>query len=71
MACGLQILTSNEAFKDIIKEENITDKNPENIANKIISLAKNAGGDNSRGYVVKNHNLDNLIYKIIQRLKNG
>ena len=71
MACGLKILTSNEAFKNILEKENIVDKNPENIANKTISLAKNAGGDNSRGYVVKNHNLDNLIYKIIQRLKNG
>ena len=34
MACGLKILTSNEAFKSVLKEENITDKNLENIANK-------------------------------------
>ena len=40
MACGLKILTSNEAFKSVLKEENITDKNLENIANKIIYLAK-------------------------------
>ena len=66
MSCGLKILTSNDAFKNILKEENITDKNPENISNKIISLEKSASDLSLRGYAVKNHNLDSLIIKIIQ-----
>ena len=70
MACELKILTSNEAFKSILKEENIIDKNSENIANKIISLAKDADIFNSREYVVKNHNLDNLADKIIKQFGN-
>lgn len=66
MACGLQILTSNEAFKDILKKENIADKNKKNIADKVISLAEGANISGLRECVVVNHNLDNLIIKIKQ-----
>ena len=67
MACGLKILTSNEAFKDILKEDNIVDKNPENIAGKIINLAKTERNYSLIEYVAKNHNLDNLVEKIIKQ----
>ena len=70
MACGLKVLTSNEAFKDILKEENITDKNPENIANKIISLSKNQSSSSLREYAAKNHSLDNLIDKMVKLFRN-
>ena len=69
MACGLKILTSNEAFKNILKEENITDKNPEDIANKIISLAKTVNDYSLTEYVAKNHNLYNLVGKIIKEFE--
>ena len=64
------MLTSNEAFKDILKEENITDKNPENIANKIISLSKNQSSSSLREYAAKNHSLDNLIDKMVKLFRN-
>lgn len=66
MVCGLKILTSNDAFKDILKEENITDKNPKNIADKIFALVENKRSISYRDYVMKNHNLENLINKIIK-----
>jgi len=69
MACGLKILTSNEAFKNILKEENITNKNQENMANKIISLKKNADDSMLREYVARNHNLNNLTVKIIKEFE--
>src|SRR3989339_472442 len=40
MACGLKILTSNEAFKNILPEENFTKNEPNMIAEKIERLAK-------------------------------
>lgn len=64
MACDLKILTSNEAFKNILPLEYLTSKNPEEIANKIIALSKAAEDPSLREYVVKNHNLDSLINKI-------
>mgnify|MGYP001558668801 FL=1 len=70
MACGLKILTSNEAFKSVLKEENITDKNLENIANKIIYLAKKEKDYSLVEFVAKNHNLNNLAGKIIQHFRN-
>lgn len=70
MACGLQVLTSNEAFKDIVPEENFTSKNLEEVVQKIIFLMKNENGVNLREYVFKNHNLNNLIVKITQYFRN-
>lgn len=69
MACGLKILTSNEAFRGILKEENFTEKNPENIAGKIINLAKNETDGSLAEYAVKNHSLENLVKKIINFFK--
>lgn len=66
MACGLKILTSNEAFKDIVPTENFTGKNAEEIAEKIICLAKNPNNPSLKDYVIKNHKLANLIGKIIE-----
>lgn len=65
MACGLQILTSNEAFKNIIPAENFTAKNAEEISQKIIYLAKNGKDNHLQEYVAQNHNLEKLINKII------
>ena len=71
MACGLKILTSNEAFKDILKEDNIADKNPENIAFKIINLASSEKKYSLVEYTAKNHGLDNLAEKIIKQFRNA
>ena len=70
MACGLKILTSNEAFKNILKEDNMVNKNPENIAVKIINLAKSEKNYSLVEYAVKNHSSDNLVEKIIKQFRN-
>lgn len=68
MACGLQILTSNEAFKNIVPSENFTAKNAEKIAQKIIYLfnINNESNNILRNFVVENHILDSLVNKIIK-----
>ena len=73
MACGLPVLVANETFKDgfghyadelIFKHGNVKD-----LAKKITDLAGNSQlkeiGLYLREQVVKNHNLDNLMGKIV------
>lgn len=64
MASNLAVLTSNEAFKEILPAKYLTLKNPEEIADKIISLSQEKSDPILREYVAQNHNLDNLIEKI-------
>jgi glycosyltransferase involved in cell wall biosynthesis len=68
MACGLLVLTSNEAFKNILAEKYFTTKNPEEIAEKIIILSRANPDSDLRDCVVKNHGLEALIKKIINLL---
>lgn len=67
MSCGLKILTSNEAFKNIVPEENFTANEPHIVAEKIEKLAKfpNINRNKFIDYVSANHGLDNLAKKII------
>src|SRR3990167_5838602 len=66
MACGLKILTSNEAFKYILPEENFTKNEPKEVAGKIENLSKSEKNYSLVEYVDKNHGLDNLAEKIIK-----
>lgn len=61
MASGLLVLTSNEAFKNILPEKYFTSKNSEEIAEKIIKLSESGIDPGLRDYVVKNHSLENTI----------
>lgn len=70
MAAGLLVLTSNEAFKNILAEKYFTGKNPEEIAGKIIALAQAGRDPDLREYVLKNHSLDNLISRILSEIQN-
>ena len=73
MSCQILVLTSNEAFKDILKDERLLfePKNPQDLADKIINLnnlpkeEKDKIGRQLRNKVVKKHNLDNLAERII------
>ena len=67
MACGLKILTSNEAFKDILPEENFTKNEPKAVAEKIENLSKspNMNKDKFIDYMSANHGLDNLAERIV------
>lgn len=72
MACECLVLTSNEAFKNILPAELIVEKNnPQMLAEKIKWLMALPEEEKAklrrqlRDEVVKNHNLDNLVKKII------
>jgi len=64
MASGLQILTSNEAFKNVIPKENFTANVPSQIASDIMRfsvLKKNPG---FMEYVATHHGLADLICRL-------
>jgi len=76
MSCGCVPFTCNEAFKEILPPELIVKKDdPKMLAEKIkwlknlpeeeISKLK----ENLRQEIVKNHNLDNLVKKIVEQFK--
>jgi glycosyltransferase involved in cell wall biosynthesis len=74
MACEKLVLTSNEAFKDILNDERLMfeSKDSNDLANKIINLMnlsekeKQKISQNLRKEVVENHNLDKLVKKILK-----
>jgi len=73
MACERMVLTSNEAFKGILRDDRLMfkKKNLQDLVEKIINLMnlsqeeKNQIGKKLRDETVKNHNLDNLVMKIL------
>lgn len=69
MACGLQIITTSEAFHSLLAARYVVfGKNINLFAEKIIQL-KNTGKDLSlREIIIQNHNLDNLVKKIVKSL---
>ncbi|MDO8669443.1 MAG: glycosyltransferase family 4 protein [Candidatus Buchananbacteria bacterium] len=76
MSCGCLVLTSNEAFEEILPSDFMVAKNnPYQLAEKIKWL-KDLSDDKKikirkqlREEVVKNHNLDELAVKIINQFK--
>jgi glycosyltransferase involved in cell wall biosynthesis len=73
MACETLVLTSNEAFRDILEERLLFEpKNPRDLAKKIVHLMDLSEAEREeisqrlRKEVVKNHNLNNLADKIIK-----
>lgn len=69
MACGLQILTSNVAFKFILPEKNFTSNDPVEIARCIILLSKQDIDIKMREFVVDNHELIQLIGRMSLMIK--
>lgn len=77
MACERLVLTSNEAFVNILNDKRLLfePKNHQDLANKIVDLMnlskeeKEIIGQRLGQEVVKNHNLDNLVLKIINQYK--
>lgn len=68
MASGRLVLTCNEAFENILDNKYLfKKKDPNNLAEKIINLRGVKKDANLREIVTKNHNLDNLIDKIISK----
>ena len=67
IASGLEVLTSNKAFASVLGGEIFIEKNPEKIAQKIIEIASSRENKSNQlaKYIFENHNLDNLVNKII------
>ena len=70
MACGITVITSNEAFKNILPSRYFLDqKTPEALAEKLQKLlGENRPNLELRDIVVQNHSLDKLIKKIVSAL---
>ncbi len=68
MACNAHAITTNEAFREILSPENIID-NKNMAKNKIISFLQQKRKGKYREIIIKSHNLDNLIKKIIKKIK--
>lgn len=69
MASGLLVLTSNDAFKNILPAKYFVNKNPEEIAEKILALSKSNFDPGLREYIIKNHSLSNTIVSILNNIK--
>lgn len=70
MACGIRVLSSNDASKFFLPPNLIFDgKNSQELADKIFKLKDGDLGLNLRDYVTRNHNLEKLIDKISQYIK--
>ncbi|MBU1164153.1 glycosyltransferase [Patescibacteria group bacterium] len=76
MACECLVLTSNEAFKDIVGSNFMVGKdNPKDLAEKIKQLMNLSKEEKQqirsklRNEVVQNHNLDNLVKRITEQFK--
>ena len=70
MACGTPVLACNEAFLSILDNKYLfKKKDPQDLAKKIIDIRNMPRDGNLREIIVKNHNLDNLIDKIINTFK--
>ena len=65
MACGIKVLSSNDSSRSFLPKELIFNENdPTQLAEKIEISGKKQNTADLRDYVIHNHNLDNLINKI-------
>jgi len=70
MACGMKVLSSNDSAKAFLSTELIFDQdNSRELADKIQAVNQSQNDSGLRNYVMQNHNLDNLINKISERIK--
>jgi glycosyltransferase involved in cell wall biosynthesis len=65
MSCGTKVLTSNEAFNEILAERYKTAKNSADVARHIRDLLLSPRDNGLREFVQNNHNLKALIPKIL------
>ncbi|OHA82039.1 MAG: hypothetical protein A2675_00210 [Candidatus Yonathbacteria bacterium RIFCSPHIGHO2_01_FULL_51_10] len=66
MASGVHVLTSNEAFKNILPQHCMVSKNPKEIAKRIVLLAHRTPELALRDYVAGRHSLPRLVDLIVK-----
>ncbi len=72
MACGCHVLTSNEAFDEVLATKYLFNQTrADDLVSKIIVLINQPEDNSLREIVVKNYGLDNLISKIIKCFQNS
>jgi len=71
MACGLQVLTSNEAYKKILAGRYLTENSTAEICSKVIKLSTAPVDSDLRQYVVAFHGLSGLIPRLAENLKSN
>lgn len=65
MACGCNVLSSNDSSRKFLKDESVfKEDDPEELAGKIKNLCGAGCRREFRDYVLENHDLDKLISKI-------
>lgn len=65
MACGMKVLSSNDSARAFLPAELVFDQDdPRELADKIQNISQSQQSVDLRDYVIKNHNLDNLINRI-------
>jgi len=67
MACDRKILTSNEAFSDILDKKYFTSNS--DVLGNLNRLLKDKGKPNLSEYVIKNHSLKGLTQKLLTEMK--
>lgn len=72
MACGLNVISSNEAAAEFLPKELIVKGNDSGeLAEKIKEISAKNFGAELREYVIKHHSLDNLVEKISSHILTG
>ncbi|TSC63626.1 MAG: group 1 glycosyl transferase, partial [Microgenomates group bacterium Gr01-1014_93] len=70
MACGMKVLSSSDSARSFLSPELLFDEfNSLELATKIVAIKNRPTDLVLREYVIKNHNLDNLINKISEIIK--
>lgn len=70
MACGLRIVSSNEAFAKILPKDFFVSKDTSQISEAIVRVLALPANKQNREYVVANHNLSKLIKFLLEKLDN-
>ncbi|OGN27844.1 MAG: hypothetical protein A2941_00650 [Candidatus Yanofskybacteria bacterium RIFCSPLOWO2_01_FULL_49_17] len=71
MACGMQVLSSNDAAQGFLPTGSLfKEDDPKELADKIMGTSVDAPDGQLRRYVIERHNLDALISKITKLLIN-
>ncbi len=72
MASGMRVLSSNDSSRAFLPKELVFNEHDHiELSDKIISAMKIPADPMLREYVVKNHDLKNLVHKLSSRILNG
>lgn len=70
MACGMNVLSSNDSSRDFLSSELVfKEDDPVELAKKMMALKDQTVDSKLRNYVIQNHNLDVLIGKISKHIQ--